>query len=111
MWRAALIVYRDLKARNPVDRRRRKWKHSLTDREIEDATASFRAFPKLASDLTDGAAHIEIKITEAARPLTTISVEEAASFWPSPDDTRPEMSRLLEGGPLHSFFVFWPQHD
>jgi hypothetical protein len=111
MWRAALIVYRQLSARNPLDRRRRKWKHSLTDREIADATESFRAFPKLASDLTDGAASIEIQITEAARPLTTISVDEPGSFWPSPDDTRPEMVRLLEGGPLHSFFVLWPQHD
>jgi hypothetical protein len=111
MWRAALIVYRQLSVRRPPDRPRRKWKHSLSDREVNDATESFRAFPKLASDLTDGAARVEIQITEAARPLATISMDEPGSFWPSPDDTRLEIVHLLEAGRIDSFFVLWPQHD
>jgi hypothetical protein len=111
MWRAVLVVYRELSACPPRKRRAQKWKHSLSDEEVADATTSFRAFPKLASELSAGAAQVEIEITEAARPLTTISVDEPGSFWPSPDDTRPELMRLLERGRLDSFFALWPQHD
>lgn len=112
VWRALLIVYAELDVRLPSVRgRKRRFHHVATAKEIADATKSFKAFPKLASDLTAGAARVEPRIVQSEAPLKSLSKEGADSYWPSPDDTRRELDEFAPAGAYDSLFVFWPQHD
>jgi hypothetical protein len=110
--RAILFVYRELDVKLRVGRwRRRRFHHTASDVEIADALHSFRGFPSLVADLSDGAASVEYEIVHADRPLTSLTQETLARFWPSAADTRPELDRFVPLGEYDSVFVFWPQHD
>jgi hypothetical protein len=106
VWRAVLIVYPELDVRIGP----RRYHHLATKTEIADATKSFRAFPKLAAELTDGAARVEEKIVQGAS-LRSLSPNDKDNFWPSPDDAHREMCAFAPAGTCESIFVFWPQHD
>ena len=112
VWRARLIVYRELDVR--VSRSRwfkRRFHHLMTELEIADAIESFRAFPQLAADLTSGVARVEINIVKVDTPLLSLTVQSGGRFWPSPDDTRRELNEFVPTGSCDSIFVFWPQND
>lgn len=112
MWRAVLIVYRGLNVRLPLGRWRRKsFRHVLSDREVADAVASFRAFPALAAELTNGAARVEARVMESEQSLTSLSADVPGSFWPSPSDTQKDIINLARAGPIESIFVLWPQKN
>ena len=76
-----LLVYRELDVRLPVERgfvEARKlcssdapthFHHVATERELADAIDSFRGFPQLARELTNGAAVIEYEIVRAIARL------------------------------------------
>src|SRR4051812_33169043 len=107
IWRAVLIVYPELDVRL----KRHRYHHVATKQEIADATKSFRAFPGLASRLTDKAARVHAHVVTSQQPLQSISAHGANAFWPSPDDTRSELDLFAPKRTHDSIFIFWPQHD
>lgn len=110
LWRALLIVYRELDVRLPRGGWRKERIHHLApEQEITDATESFRAFPGLVADLTSGLVAVEAGMVEAGQPLKSLTAEEGGYFWPSPDDTRSEIDRVAPPGSYDSLFIFWPQ--
>jgi hypothetical protein len=112
IWKALLLVYVELRVTLPIaSRGRRRFHHRLSPQGIADAIDSFLGFPGLVCNLTNGAAEIDCAIKQIARPLNSVTEREKGEFWPSPDDTRPELDRLAPVGQYHSIFVFWPQHD
>lgn len=111
-WRALLIVYRETDVKLPARLRRKQRFHQIaSDDEVNDAVASFRAFPLLAAELSFGAAKVNPNIVEADAPLRTLSPQGDRNYWPSPDDTREELDRFAPAGSYESIFVFWPQND
>jgi hypothetical protein len=112
IWRALLIVYREIDVRLP--RRgwvKRQYRHQATQQEIDDASESFHAFPKLVANLTSGSATVEEKLVIIDSPLRSLSRELDCYFWPSPNDTREALDALSPPGSFESVFIFWPQND
>jgi hypothetical protein len=103
-WRALLLVYRSIDL--PGD-----FRHTLSEGEVAAGVRSFARFPALATDLSGGEAGVTFEIAHAARPLATLTPMGEGIRWPSPDDTRPDMSRLAPPGAWDSLFVLWPQRD
>ena len=85
--------------------------HTLSDAEIDDAVGSFKQFPILVKELTDGLVQIESEIVSAERSLTSLTKIGPDEYWPSPDDTRIELDTLAPAGRYDSVFVLWPQSD
>ena len=109
-WKALLIVYRRIDVRIPAagfpqDR----FVNELTAGEMEDALNSFRAFPRLAEELSNGEASVTYQTMMVDEPLTSVTPLRENSFWPSPDDTRKELDAFAHAGRHDSVFVLWPQ--
>ena len=112
VWRALLIVYRELDVRLPRGRwLKRHFHHVASVAEIADAIESFQAFPQLAASLTLGAAKLEPDIITIDSPLRSLSANGNACYWPSPEDTRRDLDDIAPMGSYESIFVFWPQND
>src|SRR5437764_6689658 len=62
VWKALLLVYRELDVRLRVVDRKWHFHHLMSDGELNDALHSFAGFPKLVSELTNGRAGIEYEI-------------------------------------------------
>ena len=105
--KAILIIYRKIELLSGFKPAR--FVHALSDTEVEDAIESFRHFPVLVRELTHGVVSIESEITTAERSLTTLTATGHGQYWPSPDDTRPELDGLAPAWRYDSVFVFWPQ--
>src|SRR4029077_13284727 len=90
--RAILILYRRIEFRPQA--RSQPFVHTLSDAEVEDAVGSFRQFPLLVKELTRGLVQIEFEVVSAERKLTTLTQMGAEQYWPSPDDSRPELDTL-----------------
>lgn len=91
--------------------RRKRFQHRAADGEVSDALKSFRALPQLLANLSGDAAGMTQEIFDANRPLTSLTCESPARFWPSPNDTRAELDELAPPGRYDSVFVLWPQRD
>ena len=111
-WNAVLLVYRRidvrLGARGP---RAQRFAHELPDAEVRDALTSFRAFPALTKDLSNGEATVTYEIVMVEEPLASITPDGEGAFWPSPDDTRRALEAFAPEGRRDSLFVFWPQRN
>ena len=107
--KAILLLYRQIEFRPQA--RSQPFVHTLSDAEVEDAVGSFRQFPLLVKELTHGLVKIEFEIVSAERKLTTLTQMGPEQYWPSPDDTRPELDTLAPAGRYDSVFVLWPQSD
>ena len=111
-WRALLLPYQELDLALRHRRwLRRRYHHVLSEQELEDSVASYRALPSLVADLTDGRIELAADIRDPLRPLTTLTDQGAGFFWPSPDDVRLELDQFAPRGSYDSIFVFWPQRD
>ena len=107
--KALLLVYRriDFVGRSQG----RSFRHSLSDVEVEDAIESFRHFPELVTELTHGLVVIECDMVSVERSLVTLTAIGPDQYWPSPDDTRPELDSFAPRDRYDSVFVLWPQTD
>src|SRR5207249_8826711 len=85
--------------------------HVASERELADALDSFRGFPQLARELTNGATGIEYEIVRPDHALTSLTRDSSSRFWPSPDDTRSDLDEIAPRGKYDSIFVFWPQRN
>lgn len=111
-WKALLLVYRELDVRIPAGRwRSRRYRHVASDREIDDALVSFRSFPALVADLTDGAAAVVPEVIETGEALRSLTRESDARWWPSPTDTAAALDKYAPPGAFESIFVLWPARD
>lgn len=109
-WNALLLIYCAIDVRYPLSRWRRKhFTHQLTAAEVEEAEHSFRHFPLLVEELTEGRAAIDFAIVHVQEVLRSISSISHGGFWPSPHDTREELARFAPRGHFDSIFVLWPQ--
>jgi hypothetical protein len=107
--KAILLVYRGIDFRSESQTTR--FVHRLSDAEVEDAIESFRHFPELVTELTQGLVLMEFEILSAERRLTTLTATGPDQYWPSPDDTRPELETLVPPYRYDSVFVLWPQSN
>jgi hypothetical protein len=107
--KAILLVYRRIDF--PAESQQTRFVHTLADAEIEDGIQSFRRFPELVTELTQHLVLIECEIVLAERVLTTLTTTGPDQYWPSPDDTRPELDTLAPAYRYDSVFVLWPQNN
>jgi hypothetical protein len=107
--KAMLLVYRRIDFL--AESQKTRFVHTLADAEIEDALESFRHFPELVTELTHRLVFIEAEIVLAERTLATLTATGPDQYWPSPDDTRPELDILAPPYQYDSVFVLWPQND
>src|SRR5439155_2348603 len=79
IWKTLLLVYRALDVRLPIGRDsvepRRHFHHVASERELADAIDSFRGFPQLVRELTNGAAGIEYENGRDDDALTSLNGE------------------------------------
>ena len=109
-WNALLLIYCEIDVRYRISRWRRKhFAHELSEPEVEEAEDSFRHFPPLVEELTDGRAAIDYAIVHVDKPLRSVSPISWGGFWPSPRDTREELDRFSPRGYFDSVFILWPQ--
>ena len=97
--------------RRPTTKRRKRFHHIASERELTNALDSFAGFPKLVSELTAGRAGIEYEIVRPGHALTSLTRESPSRFWPSPRDIRSDLDEFAPSGKYDSVFVFWPQRD
>ncbi|MBV8814527.1 MAG: hypothetical protein JO271_08555 [Verrucomicrobia bacterium] len=111
MWKSLLVIYRQVDVTVRTWLLRTRFVHTLSEGEVDDATESFRQFPGLVRELTQGLAAIKPEIVSADRPLTSLTPMGQGKYWPSPADTRPELDALAPVGRYASIFVLWPQNN
>jgi hypothetical protein len=112
VWKSLLLIY----SRIDVPVRSERWfpqrfRHGLPDDEVQDAIDSFEQFPALVEEFTAGRAGIEYQINRVERCLTSLTSMGKELYWPSPDDTREEIDRIVLPGSYDSLFILWPQKN
>src|SRR5918997_1373451 len=111
-WKALLLIYCKVDLRYPVGWcRRKRFTHQLPAAEVDEAEDSFRQFPMLVEELTDGRASVDYAIVHVGEPLRSVSEISHGGFWPSPADTCGELAQYAPPGRFDSIFIFWPQSN
>jgi hypothetical protein len=111
-WRAVLLVYGSIDVRlGDQSGRAQRYRHRLTETEVQDGVQSFARFPSLVKELTSGRATVEYEIESVERSLTSLTHLNDGLYWPSPNDTRQEIEHFGERGSYDSIFVLWPQQN
>jgi len=73
-----LLAFRAIDARTGCWFPQKRYSFELTDRDVNDANASFRAFPPLVEELSGGAAKLRTDVVMLEEPLTSLT--EASSL-------------------------------
>jgi hypothetical protein len=107
-WHGLLLVYRQIDVCLPG---RGPFRSSIGEDEVAAALENFAAVPGLVERLTAREATLRSEVAMVERPLSSLTSMGAALWWPSPDDTRPELDRLAPPGIRDSVFVLWPQGE
>ncbi|MBS1807971.1 MAG: hypothetical protein JST84_07250 [Acidobacteria bacterium] len=111
-WQAILLIYPQINVRLSGSWwRRRTFQHQLSPAEIQDALNSFQYFPALAQECSQGQINLITTVTPIERPLSTLTAMGEGMYWPSPNDTRQELDKLVMTGTFDSVFVLWPQNN
>jgi hypothetical protein len=111
-WKLLLLIYSRINVRVRSDGwLPKRFKHALSDDEVQDAIDSFEQFPTLVEEFTAGRAGIEYQIDQIERSLTSLTPMGKDMYWPSPDDTREEIHRIAPPGSYDSLFILWPQQN
>lgn len=111
-WRAVLLIYDaiDVRLRDQSGSAQR-FRHTLTETEVQDGARSFEQFPLLVEELTLGRASVQYEIERVERSLTSLTQTDDGMYWPSPSDTWQEIDRFGSGSSYDSIFVLWPQQN
>jgi hypothetical protein len=111
-WKALLLAYPRMDVCvGPGSPGRKRFTHELPEAELQDALQSFRAFPALAEELSNGEAIVTAEIVVVDEPLRSVTSTGDEQFWPSPKDTRGQLTARASKGGFDSLFVFWPNRD
>lgn len=111
-WHAILLIYLEINVSfggNWFSRNR--FRAKLTNRDISDAIESFRHFPALASECSNGEVSLTTTIQHIARPIQSLTEMGERIYWPSPTDTKLELDQFVLPGSFDSVFVLWPQNN
>jgi hypothetical protein len=107
--KAMLLIYRRIDFL--AESQKTRFVHALSDAELEHAIESFRRFPQLVAELTHDLIIIESEIAFSERILDTLTATGPGQYWPSPDDTRPELDTVAPPCRYDSVFILWPQSN
>jgi hypothetical protein len=108
-WKALLLAYPRMDVRVGSGWfSRERFVHELPETELRDALDSFRAFPALAEELSNGEATVTAEIVVVEEPLRSVTSTGDQRYWPAPEDTREGLDRHAVAGRFDSLFVFWP---
>lgn len=111
-WHAILLIYSEINVSFGDNWfLRNRFSATLTDREISDAIESFRHFPALAQECSNGEVTLTTAIEHIARPIQSLTEMGERIYWPSPTDTKPELDQFVQTGTFDSVFVLWPQNN
>jgi hypothetical protein len=108
-WKMLVLVYRHIDADYvDVDGQR---KHLTATMPAEDARLMVESFHNLTHrgvvyDYSGQAGELEAHVVFVDRPLTTLT-PIAGGYWPSPEDTRPEVDAYAPPGAYDSVLVLW----
>jgi hypothetical protein len=112
VWESLLLVYRRIDVWFKASWwRRQRFVHELPDAEIADALRSFRAFPPLAAELSNGEALVTYDTVTIEDPICSVTPDENYMYWLSPGDIQNELDAFAPVGKYDSVFVLWPQQD
>ena len=108
-WKMLVLVYRDIDV-DYVDLDGQR-KHLTATMPAEDARLMVDSFLNLVHrgvvyDYSGQVAELEAEVIFASRPLTTLT-PTAGGYWPSPEDTRPEMDTYAPPGTYDSVLILW----
>ena len=108
-WKAILMIYPAIEVSLPLSwLRKKKFKHQLTQEEVDDALAAWQHFPALAEECSQGEVTVKIDTTYIDRTINSLTEMGEKIYWPSPVDTKPELDRIVTADTYDSVFVFWP---
>jgi len=111
-WEAVLFAFRAIDVRTDSGWfRRKRYSFELTEQSVSDALASFRAFPPLVEELSEGAAKLKADVVVLEKPLTSLTEDDGGTWWPSPTDVDFAMELHALPGRYDSIFVLWPMQD
>ena len=110
VWRALLLVYPSIDV-DYVDEGGvpRHLTQTLPDSQIQKAVWSFRGFPSIAHDFSNGEAVIQNDIVYVPRPIDSLTQVGGDKYTVYTKDTRPELDTYAPTGTYDSIFVLWPQ--
>jgi hypothetical protein len=105
-WKSLLLVYSSIDVSYRCHGKRlKRFAYALSEQEVQDGVRSFEQFPGLVEEFTSGSVGIEYQIDPIERHLASLTLIGQEMYWPSPDDTRPEIDRLAPPGLYDSIFV------
>jgi hypothetical protein len=111
-WKAVLLAFRAIDVRTAAGWfRHKRYSFELTEHDVSNAVASFRAFPPLVEELSEGAAQLKADVVMLEEPLTSLTEDDGGTWWPSPTDVDFAMELHARPGCYDSIFVFWPTED
>lgn len=114
-WKMLIIVYRETDV-DYVDIDGTT-KHLTATMPPTDEAAMIQAFQNLphqgnVNGYSDQTAELEAHIVYSSRPITSVTeVGGPYSYWPSPEDTRPELDQFAPTGMYDSVIIFWQASD
>ena len=112
VWRALLLVYASINVDYVQGGVRKHLTLTLSMEEIDPALRSFRAFPAIAKDYSQGHANVRYDIMYVSRPIDSVTSRGAPDdYWISPADTRQELDEFAPAGRYDSVLVLWPETD
>ncbi|WP_374687317.1 PA14 domain-containing protein [Promineifilum sp.] len=108
-WKMLVLVYRGIDVDyTDLDGTRKHLTATMPPQDAELMVKSFLHLPHrgVVYDYTDRTGELEARVVYAARPLTSLT-PIGDGYWPSPDDTRPELNAYAPPGAYDSVIVFW----
>ncbi len=112
IWRALLLVYRNTDV-DYLDGEgiSRHLTASLPQWELEKALGSFRQYPSIAHDFSNGEALIRCDVVYVDHPVTRITNLGSSGYWLSPSDIRDDLDLYAPRGRYDSVLVHWMRCD
>jgi hypothetical protein len=114
-WKMLVIVYREIDVDYiDIDGITKHLSATMPSDDVDLMIQSFLHLPHRENvfDYSDETAELEAHIVFADRPITSVSeVGGEYSYWPSPDDTRPELDSYAPPGMYDSVIIFWQASD
>jgi regulation of enolase protein 1 (concanavalin A-like superfamily) len=116
-WKMLVIVYREIDVDYvDIDGVTKHLRATMPPNDVNLMIQSFLNLPHRGNvfDYSGETAELEAHIVFADRPLTSISYIgdlEDYNYWPSPDDTQPELASYVLPGMYDSVIIFWQASD
>ena len=112
IWNALLLIYENIDVNLRSSWWRKKhFRNSFNADEVNIAIETFGKFPALAQACSKGEVSVNPTILKIDRPLNSMTEMGEGLYWPSPTDTEPELTPLINNGKYDSVFIYWAQNN